>query len=100
MGGRCFENRTELLLAVDMYLGDGKEAQEEIKKTYGNPMDAWCVSKVTDFTSVFDASRNPVVATSGFTESLNSWDMSNAVTLKHMFTRATKFNGNIGNWDV
>lgn len=52
------------------------------------------VSKISDFTSIFEKSNRTDFS------GLETWDMSKATTLKRMFHFCEKFNHNINSWNV
>jgi amino acid transporter len=69
----CFDSRLALLNAVDEYLANNGP-DTNVSSSYGWPIGSWCVSRITDFSSVFSTDRNPDAST--FDESLTNWDMS------------------------
>jgi hypothetical protein len=69
----CFDSQPALLTAVDEYLANNRP-DTTVASTYGWPIGSWCVSRITDFTSIFSADRNPDALT--FDESLSNWDTS------------------------
>jgi hypothetical protein len=87
--GKCFETREELLMAVGDYLGGDKRAQ--VVQVYG-PIANWCVGQLTDFTAIFRDQKE-------FNEKLDGWDLSQAKTLREMFSGCTSFSQDL-NWDV
>jgi surface protein len=93
----CVADRVDILDAVDAYLLDDSKGSA-VAKTYGWPINNWCVGAVTDFTYLFDGSRNPLAA--DFNKDLGAWDVSNAVSIQYMFAGATAFNADIAAWDV
>lgn len=58
---------------------------------YGNNLNDWDVSNVTDMSSMFTGSN--------FHEPLDNWDVSHVTDMSDMFAN-TSFNFPIGNWDV
>ena len=85
----CFESKSELQRAVDSYIeGD----HESVKRRYGE-IEYWCVSRITDFSGLFQDKRN-------FNEPLHAWDLSNAVTTESMFENAVLFNQNLTRWNT
>jgi surface protein len=115
-----FTSTPELYKAVDAYiklsemLGSGfnENVTENYNVTlcYGYPMNAWDVSRIMNFSRLFDPyrdlpyerNRNIVIynKTSTFHEDLNNWDTSSAVTMFGMFAYANAFNGNISSWNL
>lgn len=88
VGGKCFETRDELLVAVDDYLGDNRA---NVMQVYG-PIANWCVGQLTDFTAIFRDRKD-------FNEKLDGWDLSQATTLREMFSGCTSFSQDL-DWDV
>lgn len=93
--GVAFEDTHELYRAVDEYLRDNSSTSN-VTMTYGHPIGSWNVSQVTDFGSVFDVARNPMVV--AFNEDLSGWDTSAAVSMIMTFAGASLFNGDISMW--
>jgi surface protein len=118
----AFASTEELYDAVDEYLlalqisEVGNEtntatalAQINVSLKYGFPIGTWDVSRLTNFSRVFDPDRSAVLEpfrflpenTSTFNEDLGDWDVSNAVTMRGMFACAVNFRGyGLENWDV
>eukprot|EP00977_Amphora_coffeiformis_P021204 scaffold9027_cov174-Amphora_coffeaeformis.AAC.4 len=96
MGRACFVTALELRGAVDAYLEDPSGSLTAFQ--YGHPISSWCVQLISDFTSLFDADRNPLAAT--FNEGLSGWDLSGAITLERMFSGAREFNQDLSSWDT
>jgi surface protein len=103
-GKRAFTSKSELWAAVDAYLawratGEDTELSKNVAR-YGFPIGTWDVSRVTDFTRVFDPDRQQTLERnrnpskrSSFDEDLSGWDLSNAVTVRGMFAAANTFTG-------
>jgi surface protein len=87
----------QLYNAVDTYMSKryNTTTTSHIDKT---PIGQWDVSLVSNFSSVFDADRNPTVVE--FNDDLSNWDTSNALTMERMFCGAEKFDGNISTWNT
>lgn len=81
------ETAQELRNAVASYFQD---PQSTIR--YGQTIEAWDVSRVTDFSGLF--------ADSALSDNLRGWDVSNAMSTANMFANAVNFNGEISSWDV
>ena len=94
----CFESSQELQDAVDEYLAaSGDEAQlEDLISVRGWPIGTWCVSKITNFNSLFAVSRNMQAV--NFNADLALWDTSNATDLGSMFDGARVFDGDVTRW--
>jgi len=91
---KAFTSTEELYKAVDEYLETGQAVNLE----YGHPIGNWDVRLIEDFTSVFDAKRNPLAAT--FNEDLLHWKTERATSMKWMFRHAEKFNGTVSSFDT
>jgi surface protein len=89
---RCFENTDELRQAVTLYLRNSTR-HTEVANSYGWPMNKWCVSKISDFSSLFANQRK-------FNEDIGSWDMSSARNLSGLFQAAFKFDQDLSGWDL
>lgn len=76
LSARCFESTAELRAAVRSYLQDNS-SDTSLAQTYGHPINAWCVDRLTDFSSVF---YNTV-----FNEPINQWNVSRATSFDMMF---------------
>jgi Mycoplasma protein of unknown function, DUF285 len=59
----------------------------------GKGLENWNVSKVTDFSFMFEFARQ-------FVGNVSAWDTSSAVNMRAMFRHAEVFNGSVSNWDV
>jgi surface protein len=102
-----FTTAKELYHAVDLYLAEPENANSLVALTYGHPIGTWDVSKLSDFSRVFDPDRRlefsldrVTSSESTFNEDLSDWDMSAATTLTGMFAYASAFNGNISTWNT
>jgi hypothetical protein len=88
---RCFETTLELRDAVDEYLVDNS-AGSRVASIYGFPIGSWCVSNIQDFSYLFsldddrDKTRHPIHAAADFNEDISRWDVSNATTMRSMFS--------------
>ena len=93
---RVFETKWELQRQVQLYQDcsvQGHRRKADSLARYGWPIDNWDVSKITDFSGVFDTSCI-------FNEYIGSWDVSNATTMKNMFENARIFNQDLSPWDT
>jgi hypothetical protein len=91
------ENRRALIEAVDLFLdstGDGCSSLPA--EQYGCPIGVWQVCRITDFSRLFDATRNPAAAQ--FNQDVSTWNMTNAENLSAMFFNATSFNQDLCSW--
>mmetsp|Transcript_11643 Transcript_11643/g.17904 ORF Transcript_11643/g.17904 Transcript_11643/m.17904 type:complete len:373 (+) Transcript_11643:99-1217(+) len=93
LGKKAFVTREELLEAIGKYCGDKVKYAEELAVMYGWPIGKWDVSKVTNFTKVFEHQ-------SSFNEDIREWDVSNGTTFRGMFWGASLFNQDISEWNV
>jgi surface protein len=98
---QAFQTTEELYVAVDAYLADDfQPVVKEITNRYGHPIGTWRVELLTNFTSVFDAKRNPATAQWIFDDSLSDWNTSRATTMRNMFHGTRNFNGDLSQWDT
>jgi Mycoplasma protein of unknown function, DUF285 len=94
-----FTTTEELYSAVDDYLSGNGANTTSSAITYGYPIGSWDVSRLTNFSMIFDANRQSLFedfATEirDMPYDISSWDVSNAVDMSRMF-RATTFNGDL-----
>jgi hypothetical protein len=96
---RPLETAEMLMEAVDLYL-DALPAKPDSKVSsmYGYPIGKWDVSRVDDFSRLFDARRNPQAAL--FQDDLSGWDTRRASNMSFMFRGAVVFNGNVSAFDT
>lgn len=87
----------QLYAAVDAYLQD-PSPDSEVAYYFGYPIGIWDVSRLTNFSRVFDAERVP--RASGFDEDLSGWATDNAETMDRMFRGASNFNGDVSSWNT
>eukprot|EP00542_Grammatophora_oceanica_P000639 CAMPEP_0194065858 /NCGR_PEP_ID=MMETSP0009_2-20130614/85699_1 /TAXON_ID=210454 /ORGANISM="Grammatophora oceanica, Strain CCMP 410" /LENGTH=176 /DNA_ID=CAMNT_0038718749 /DNA_START=127 /DNA_END=657 /DNA_ORIENTATION=- len=85
-----FTSREDLIQAVDEYVAN--------PSTFCYRIGLWDVSGITDFSNVFDTSRNPRLE--HFNEDLSGWDVSNGTSFGWMFYECASFNGDVSSWDV
>ena len=86
--GYIFENRSELDTAVDLWISDEADATE----IYGD-INTWDVSRITDFSALFQEKEN-------FNSNISDWNVSNGTNFSSMFIHNEVFNHDIRNWDV
>jgi surface protein len=91
----CFLSKVELKRAVDNYMTQdcANLTDCNVGQNYGWPMNAWCVSNVTDMSWLF-------YSMSYFNKNISSWDVSNVVNMDYMFYYAQAFNDDLSRWDV
>jgi hypothetical protein len=107
----------ELYIAVDEYIqlvidhtmnlkndqmNDTAITVPQVLLTYrhGYPMSLWDVSRITNFSSVFDGQRNTKLQYY-FNEDLSFWDVSNATNMFRMFAKLTSYSGyGLEYWNV
>jgi surface protein len=109
-----FKSTSDLRVAVDQYLLDNGPGSE-VASIYGFPIGNWCVSKIQDFSYLFNSNgfENPErfnPAAAEFNEDISRWNVSSATSMRSMFRSAisinqqirstVSFNQPIGNWDV
>jgi surface protein len=104
-----FENLVELQRAVDAYVNDvllsntssstPETSSSAVVQQYG-PLSRWDVSRVTNFSSLFDGKRNPnLIAT--FDEDVSAWNVGQATEMFRMFAKLSKFTGRgLEHWNV
>ena len=69
-------------------------------RQYGYPISSWDVSRVTNFTSVFDGKRNERLILS-FNEDLGHWNVSAGIDMFRMFGKLNVYEGyGLEQWDV
>ena len=92
---KFFRENEELLEAVRSYKSRfvGANITEKLASTYGWPINKWGVSRVKDFSGIFESR-------STFNENISSWDVSSATAMAFMFHGARSFNQDISSWDV
>jgi surface protein len=102
----AFTTTNELYVAVDDYLTNSTSNATLSAIKYGYPMNTWDVSRITNFTRIFDPDRGAPFDGSGcgsvqstFNENISSWNVANAVTMVEMFA-CTKFNRDISLWNT
>lgn len=86
----CFETKEELQSALSTYFQEG-ETQALVDR-YGWIGD-WCVSKITDFTGLFQDQET-------FNGPIENWDTSSVTTMREVFRGAKAFNRDISNWST
>ena len=85
---KCFDTGDELRTAVDAYV----VGNVGVTNLYG-PIRNWCVSRVTDFSGVFESHTT-------FNEPLDGWDTSAATTMDRMFYNTPSFNQPLSTFDT
>ena len=92
---QSFLSKDELKGAVDNYVTQdcANLPDCDVGQIYGWPMNAWCVSNVTDMSWLFYSMPY-------FNENISSWDVSNVVNMDYMFYYAQAFNDDLSGWDV
>jgi surface protein len=113
---KVIRNREQLIVAVDEYLDefyrdeffDYRGQRRRIDRPaaglhVGNhpiryPIGDWDVSRVTDFTKVFDEGRNPKAK--NFNEDLSRWNVSNGTSFVGMFLGCHVFQSDLSNWNT
>jgi hypothetical protein len=63
---------------------------------FNQDIGAWNVSKVTSFADMF---RFTALFNNGGSDNIKNWNMSSALSLSGMFSRANSFNQPIANWE-
>jgi surface protein len=111
-GKHAFTTTAQLYDAVDAFEASVKAndtaGNSEVAEMYGFPMGTWDVSRLSDFSRVFNRdlteTLDPNAPISGlvtFDEDLSGWNVSNAVNMHGMFAGANQFVGKgLEKWDV
>jgi surface protein len=100
---KVIQNREELIKAVDAHIDefyyDEYDAEEEndVNRIH-YPIDDWDVSRVDNFTCVFDLRRNLKVW--HFIEDLSKWNVANGTSFARMFYGCDAFQSDLSNWDT
>jgi surface protein len=89
---RCFQDRDELKVAIDKYQSRTR-VDATLAETYGWPIGAWCVDKVTSFSNLF-------FKKSHFNEDISRWQTSQVTDMTGMFQNAFEFNQPLDTWDT
>jgi surface protein len=92
---RVFETNRELRRAVSQYVhcSDNPKDAEDLATVYGWPIGKWDVSRLDDFSWIFNR-------TISFNEDIRFWNVSQATTMEKMFWFARAFNQDLSVWDV
>jgi len=93
----CFQDKLELELALNDYLMDNSP-DTDVAKTYGWPINAWCVDDVQDFSYLFSPTTNILKAS--FQERLSNWNMSGARTVESMFEGNEYYAQDVSSWNL
>jgi len=93
LGNKMFLTTEELDDEIEKYCSDKVKYADELASTYGWPIGKWNVSKVSNFSNVFQDQLD-------FNEDISEWDISNAINLSCMFHGASSFNQDLKRWDV
>eukprot|EP00435_Cladocopium_sp_Y103_P064343 s1084_g26.t1 len=89
-GSRSFQNRSELLAAVQGWSFKAERAR--LTSTYGH-VSSWDVSKVTSMRGLFEEEW-------WFNEDIRAWNTSAVTDMSSMFSGAKAFNQPIAAWDT
>ena len=95
-----FMTSQELRNAVDAYMVDDSKTSI-VAAQYGHPIGVWDVSRIADFSQLFDASRNTNFL--NFDADLSGWNVSNAINMYAMFQQTVSFqdlSNALSRWDV
>ena len=93
-----FTDLADLKEAVDLYISEnchehGGNSTCAAGQKYGWPINAWCVSGVTDMSALFSFKED-------FNEDISSWDTSSVTRMAKMFKVAKQFDSDISGWNV
>lgn len=75
--------------AIGLWMSDSAQAS----LMYG-PIENWDVSRVTNFTSIFDSTQNI------YSVDLSAWNTAAVTTLRAAFYNSVGFSGNIASWNT
>jgi surface protein len=102
---KVIQNHEELIEAVDEYLdefydnGEEKNDDEDVgNNQIRYPIGDWDVSRVNDFTGVFDHTRNRKAR--HFNEDLSRWNVANGTSFARMFLGCRVFQSDLSRWHV
>lgn len=84
------KNHSELLLAVQLYVGEESSAAIVYN---GKPMEEWDVSRVQSLDRLFFRLDN-------FNIDIHSWDVSRVTSMEKTFQDASTFNQDLSQWNV
>ena len=88
------DSTQKLYDAVDTYLLHGPSKT----RIHGEDIGSWDVSRIKDFSNLFDNRRNPNALS--FNSSLAKWDTSRATDMSSMFQGASSFDSDLSLWNV
>lgn len=95
-----FETSVELRQAVDEYVRAKGSDSSGVAVQYGHPMGTWDVSRLFNFSGIFDGT-NRYELKSSFDEDLSGWNVSQATDMFKMFAHLDVYSGKgLGTWDV
>jgi surface protein len=78
--------------------GKGSAAATVHSRCVHYPIGDWDVSRVDNFTDVFDCMWN--YKARHFNEDLSQWNVANGTTFAHMFLGCGSFNSDLSNWNT
>jgi surface protein len=99
---KVIKNREELIEAVDEYLDEyysyfKREAKDDDNRIR-YPIGDWDVSRIDDFTRVFDEDRNRKAK--NFNEDLSRWNVAHGTSFARMFFGCHSFQSDLSTWDT
>ena len=96
---QCFATKEELKAAVILYADGTCNSGSDCGRTYGYPIDTWCLWNTTANAGVTDISFlfYDIV---DFNDDLNGWNTEKVTNMNSMFMYAEEFNGDISDWNV
>ena len=97
-GFKKFSTSDELRDAVRAYLENDFQDVSSVRSMYGDVIGSWDVSKISDFSHLFDYKETP--GAEYFNEDISKWDVSKVSNMSWMFRDASLFNQDISKWDV
>jgi Mycoplasma protein of unknown function, DUF285 len=94
-----FRTTQELYDGVDAYAQDPANPYSQVAQDYGYPLGSWDVSRLKNFSRVFDAHRNAVFVNFTYTDALR-WNTSKASTMRFMFRGAEAMDPDLSGFDT
>ena len=96
---QCFATKEELKAAVILYADGTCNSGSDCGRTYGYPIDTWCLWNTTASIGVTDLSFL-FYDLIDFNDDLNGWNTEKVTNMNSMFMFAEEFNGDISGWNT
>mmetsp|Transcript_39217 Transcript_39217/g.76593 ORF Transcript_39217/g.76593 Transcript_39217/m.76593 type:complete len:423 (-) Transcript_39217:52-1320(-) len=94
----CLDNH-ELSMAVTAWMTN-KNKDPSIIQNNHVPMDAWCISRVSDLTGTFSIKRQQAATNVRFNENIGNWDVGRVTSFSKLFLGCSEFNQDLAHWDT